>query len=182
MKLLILSISFILLSLSMSAQDNKMVIVNTEKEPVAQGKFEPTWQSLSQYKVPEWYRNAKFGIWAHWGPQCQAEQGDWFARGMYEEGSNYGNWFVKHYGPKSKFGFKDVIHSWKAENWNPEKLVKLYKQTGAQYFFAMANHHDNLDLWDSKYQEWNSVSVGPKKDIMTGWANAAKKTQTPLWY
>ncbi len=70
MKLLILSISFILLSLSMSAQDNKMVIVNTEKEPVAQGKFEPTWQSLSQYKVPEWYRNAKFGIWAHWGPQC----------------------------------------------------------------------------------------------------------------
>ena len=99
---------------------------------------------------------------------------------MYEEGSNYGNWFVKHYGPKSKFGFKDVIHSWKAENWNPEKLVKLYKQTGAQYFFAMANHHDNLDLWDSKYQEWNSVSVGPKKDIMTGWANAAKKHKLPF--
>lgn len=180
MKLSILSISFILLSLNMSAQDDKMVVVNTEKEPVASGKFEPTWQSLSQYKVPEWYRNAKFGIWAHWGPQCQAEKGDWFARGMYAEGSDYSNWFVKRYGPQSKFGFKDVIHDWKAENWNPEKLVKLYKETGAQYFFAMANHHDNLDLWDSKYQEWNSVSVGPKKDIMTGWANAAKKYKLPF--
>lgn len=180
MKLSILSIAFVLVSLNMSAQDNKMVVVNTEKEPVAQGKFEPSWESLSQYKVPDWFRNAKFGIWAHWGPQCQAEQGDWFARGMYAEGSDYYNWFVKHYGPQSKFGFKDVIHDWKAENWNPEELVKLYKKTGAQYFFAMANHHDNMDLWDSKYQEWNSVRVGPKKDIMTGWANAAKKYKLPF--
>jgi len=180
MKLSILSIAFVLISLNMSAQDNKMVVVNTEKEPVALGKFEPSWESLSQYKVPDWFRNAKFGIWAHWGPQCQAEQGDWFARGMYAEGSDYYNWFVKHYGPQSKFGFKDVIHDWKAENWNPEKLVKLYKEAGAQYFFAMANHHDNLDLWDSKYQEWNSVRVGPKKDIMTGWANAAKKFKLPF--
>jgi len=180
MKLSILSIAFVLVSLNMSAQDNKMVVVNTEKEPVALGKFEPSWQSLSQYKVPDWFRNAKFGIWAHWGPQCQAEQGDWFARGMYSEGSDYYNWFVKHYGPQSKFGFKDVIHDWKAENWNPEKLVALYKRAGAQYFFAMANHHDNMDLWDSKYQEWNSVRVGPKKDIIAGWAKAAKDNHLPF--
>ncbi|HMP91769.1 MAG TPA: alpha-L-fucosidase, partial [Phnomibacter sp.] len=149
-------------------------------EPMATGKFEPTWQSLQQYQTPEWFRNAKFGIWAHWGPQCQPEQGDWYARGMYEEGSNQYKWHVANYGHPSKVGFKEVIHDWKAQNWDPEKLVALYKRVGAQYFFAMANHHDNLDLWDSKYQEWNSVRVGPKKDIVAGWAAAAKKYNLPF--
>jgi len=180
MRSTILYICFVLLSFYTSAQDNKTVVVNTEKEPIASGKFEPTWQSLSQYKVPNWFRNAKFGIWAHWGPQCQPEQGDWFARGMYEEGSDYYKWFVQNYGHPSKAGFKEVIHDWKAQNWNPEKLLKLYKRAGAQYFFAMANHHDNFDLWDSKYQEWNSVRIGPKKDLIAGWAAAAKKQGLPF--
>lgn len=180
MKARILSVVFTLAAFYMSAQDNKIVIVNTEKEPIASGKFEPTWQSLSQYKVPEWFRNAKFGIWAHWGPQCQAEQGDWYARGMYEEGSGYYKYQVAHYGHPSKAGFKEVIHDWKAQNWNPEKLVALYKRTGAQYFFAMANHHDNLDMWDSKYQEWNTTRVGPQKNIIDGWSKAAKKYKLPF--
>jgi len=143
-------------------------------------KFDATWQSLREYRVPEWFRNAKFGIWAHWGPQCQPEQGDWYARGMYEEGSDQYKWHVANYGHPSKAGFKEVINDWKAENWDPEKLVALYKRTGAQYFFAMANHHDNLDLWDSKYQSWNSVRVGPKKDIIAGWARAAKNNNLPF--
>lgn len=162
------------------AQQNYPSPVSTVKEPVAKGKFEPTWQSLQQYKVPEWFRNAKFGIWAHWGPQCQPEQGDWYGRGMYQEGSWQNKFHVGHYGHPSKVGFKDVIHDWKAENWNPEKLVALYKRTGAQYFFAMANHHDNLDMWDSKYQEWNTIRVGPKKNIVDGWAKAAKKYKLPF--
>ncbi len=149
-------------------------------ESMQTGKFKPTWKSLEQYKVPEWYRNAKFGIWAHWGPQCQPEQGDWYAREMYIEGSNYYKWQLKHYGHPSKFGFKDVIHNWKAEKWNPEKLVKLYKRVGAQYFFAMGNHHDNFDLWNSKYHNWNSVKVGPKKDILAGWAKAARDNGLPF--
>jgi alpha-L-fucosidase len=152
----------------------------TGNEPMASGKFEPTWESLQQYKVPDWYRNAKFGIWAHWGPQCQAEQGDWYARGMYEENSDYYKWHVAHYGHPSKAGFKEVINDWKAQNWDPEKLVTLYKRAGAQYFFAMANHHDNLDMWDSKYQEWNTTQVGPKKDIISGWAKAAKNNNLPF--
>ncbi len=143
-------------------------------EPMQTGKFEPTWQSLANYQVPEWFRDAKFGIWAHWGPQCEPEQGDWYARLMYVEGSAQNKWHVEHYGPPSKFGFKDVIHRWKAENWDPDKLLALYKRAGAQYFFALANHHDNLDLWDSKYQPWNSVRVGPKKDLIGGWAAAAR--------
>jgi alpha-L-fucosidase len=146
----------------------------------AAGPFQPSWESLQSYTVPEWYRNAKFGIWAHWGPQCEPEHGDWYARGMYEEGSDHYKYHVQKYGHPSKFGFKDVIHQWKAEKWDPDQLVSLYKRVGAKYFFAMANHHDNLDLWNSKYQSWNSVNVGPKKDLIGGWAKAAKKQRLPF--
>jgi alpha-L-fucosidase len=156
------------------------IIVNTEKEPIAPGKFLPTWESLQQYQIPEWFRDAKFGIWAHWGPQCQPEQGDWYARFMYSEGHANYRFHNTRYGHPSEFGFKDIILSWKAEKWDPEALVKLYKRTGAQYFFAMANHHDNLDMWDSKYQPWNSVKTGPGEDIVAGWARAAKKYGLPF--
>lgn len=156
------------------------VIVSTQAEPVAPGRFAPTWDSLKQYQVPEWFRDAKFGIWAHWGPQCQPEEGDWYARGMYQEGNAHYKAHLAKYGHPSQFGFKDVIHQWKAEKWNPDKLVALYKRVGAQYFFAMANHHDNLDMWDSKYQPWNSVKVGPQKDIIGGWAKAAHAQGLPF--
>jgi len=143
-------------------------------ETIAQGPFMPSWESLQNYKVPEWYRDAKFGIWAHWGPQCQPEHGDWYARIMYIEGSDDYKYHVEKYGHPSKFGFKDVINEWKAENWDPEHLVNLYKNAGAKYFFALANHHDNFDNYDSKYQRWNSTRLGPKKDLIGGWAKAAK--------
>jgi alpha-L-fucosidase len=147
--------------------------ISAQAEPMAAGKFEPTWDSLQQYQVPDWFRDAKFGIWAHWGPQCEPEDGDWYARNMYLEGSPQYKDHLERYGPPSKTGFKDIIHEWKAENWNPEKLVALYKRAGAQYFFALANHHDNFDLWDSKYQPWNAAHIGPQKDLIAGWAKAA---------
>jgi len=153
----------------------------TGSETIAAGPFMPTWESLQQYKVPDWYRNAKFGIWAHWGPQCQPEAGDWYARGMYEEGSYQYKYHLEHYGHPSKFGFKDVIHEWKAEAWNPEELVALYKAAGARYFFGMANHHDNFDMYESKYQpNWNATRIGPKKDIIGGWAKAARANGLPF--
>ncbi|MFD2594425.1 alpha-L-fucosidase [Sphingobacterium griseoflavum] len=137
--------------------------------------FRPDWVSLENYRVPEWFRDAKFGIWAHWGPQCQPERGDWYARGMYEEGSDQYNYHVQTYGHPSQFGFKDVINEWKAEQWDAEQLMDLYARTGAQYFMALANHHDNLDLYKSSHHQWNSTMVGPKKDIVAGWERAAKK-------
>jgi alpha-L-fucosidase len=150
-------------------------------EPIAKGPFNATWESLQNYKTPEWYRNAKFGMWAHWGPQCQPESGDWYARGMYQEGSWQYKIHLQKYGHPSKFGFKDVINEWKADKWNAEELVSLYKKAGAQYFMAMANHHDNLDLYDSKYQkDWNSTKVGPKKDLIRGWSKAAKENNLPF--
>jgi alpha-L-fucosidase len=138
------------------------------------GPFKPNWQSLAQYKTPDWFRNAKFGIWAHWGPQCQPEFGDWYAREMYMEGHPKYKYHLEKYGHPSQFGFKDVINEWKAENWNPEELVSLYKNAGAKYFMALANHHDNFDLYNSKYHQWNSLKIGPKKDLIGGWEKAAR--------
>jgi alpha-L-fucosidase len=142
--------------------------------PMQTGKFKPTWESLAQYQAPDWFRDAKFGIWAHWGPQCQPEQGDWFARNMYLVSNPDFKYFISHYGPQSQVGFKDVIHQWKAQNWDPEKLMALYKRAGAQYFVALANHHDNFDLWNSTYQPWNAVALGPQKNLIAGWAKAAR--------
>lgn len=143
--------------------------------PIATGPFKPDWTSLTNYQTPEWFRDAKFGIWAHWGPQCEPERGDWYARNMYSQGHWQYDDHLRHYGHPSTNGFKDVIHVWKAEHFDPDKLVKFYKENGAKYFMALANHHDNLDLYNSKYQSWNSVAVGPKKDLIGGWARAARK-------
>lgn len=148
--------------------------------PYAAPRFKPTWDSLTQYQVPDWFRDAKFGMWAHWGPQCQPERGDWYARGMYQEGSDQYKFHCEKYGHPSKFGFKDVINEWKAENWNPDELVGLYKKAGAKYFMALANHHDNFDLYNSTHQPWNSTRMGPKKDLIRGWSDAAKKYDIPF--
>ena len=143
---------------------------------VGAGPFKPNWNSLSAYQTPEWYRNAKFGIWSHWGPQCEPEYGDWYARGMYMEGSRQYKYHLEKYGHPSKFGFKEVINEWKAEQWNPDELLALYKKAGAKYFMALANHHDNFDLYKSKYQkDWNSTKIGPRKDLVGGWEKAARK-------
>jgi alpha-L-fucosidase len=150
-------------------------------EPMAKGPFNPTWESLQNYKTPDWFRDAKFGMWAHWGPQCQPEASDWYARNMYVEGQWQYKVHLEKYGHPSKFGFKDVINEWKAQNWDPEELVHLYKNAGAQYFMAMASHHDNFDLFNSKYQNnWNATKIGPKKDLIGGWAKAARNNGLPF--
>jgi len=148
--------------------------LNTGPVGRANGPFQPSWDSLQNYSVPDWFRDAKFGIWAHWGPQCQPEYGDWYARRMYTEGSRDYKYHLQKYGHPSVFGFKDVIHEWKAENWDPEALVALYRHAGARYFVALANHHDNFDTYNSRYQPWNATLIGPKKDLIGGWAKAAR--------
>ena len=151
------------------------VRVDTSRETIAPGPWAPTVESLSAWECPEWFRDAKFGIWAHWGPQCEPEDGDWYARNMYIEGSGQYKYNIDTRDHPSRWGFKDWINEWKAENWDPDALVKLYKEAGARYFFTLANHHDNFDLFNSKYQSWNSVALGPKKDIVGGWAEACRK-------
>ncbi len=171
MKKLIL---LLLTAFSMSANAQKADV------PVETGAFGNDWESLSAWECPEWFKDAKFGIWAHWGPQCQAEAGDWYARFMYYEGSGQYNYHVSHFGNPSTFGLKELCNAWKADQWDPQELVSLYKSVGARYFMALGNHHDNFDLWDSPYQEWNSVNVGPKKDLAKGWSDACKAEGLPL--
>jgi alpha-L-fucosidase len=141
------------------------------------GPVTASWDSLAEhYRVPDWFRDAKFGIWAHWGPQCQPEWGDWYARLLYLPGrppwmtgeTAYAH-HLAHYGHPSRTGFLDVIGQWKAQNWRPEELIARYAKAGARYFFAMACHHDNFDNYASKHHRWNSTRVGPKKDILGGW-------------
>lgn len=158
-----------------------------EKEkPVFSPNFTSDIESFRDYRYPDWFRDAKFGIWSHWGPQAVPRQGDWYARKMYESDvynrrtkernpSREYLYHVEHYGHPSVFGYKDIIPLWKAERWDPEKLMALYRRVGAKYFVSMGTHHDNFFLWDSKIHRWNAVRMGPMKDVVGLWQKAAKK-------
>lgn len=139
------------------------------------GPFQGTRESLQAYKVPDWFRDAKFGIWAHWGPQSAPEQGDWYARQMYIEGHPQYKWHVQNFGHPSKVGFKDVIRTFKGEKFDPEHLMDLYREAGAKYFVSMGCHHDNFDMWNSKHTRWNAVNMGPRKDVVGLFRQAALK-------
>jgi alpha-L-fucosidase len=143
--------------------------------PMNPGPFQPTSASLQKYQYPEWFRDAKFGIWAHWGPQAVPRRGDWYARRMYQEGDRDYKDHLARYGHPSKSGYKDLIPLWKAEKWDPDKLMALYKKAGAKYFVSMGSHHDNFYLWHSKIHRWNAVEMGPHKDVVGLWQKAAQK-------
>jgi alpha-L-fucosidase len=132
-------------------------------------QFEPSWESLHQYKVPEWFKDAKFGIFMHWGGQSVPANDGWYARQMYlQEGAQWGNaydYHVTHYGHPSLVGYKDLIPLWKAEAWQPDSLVSLYRKIGAKYIVYVAVHHDNIDNYGSSYQHWNSATVGLSRGI-----------------
>lgn len=146
-----------------------------QNESIA-GPFTADWRSLIDgYKAPDWFRDAKFGIWAHWGPQCVPEEGDWYARNMYLQGSRAHRAHLAKYGHPSEVGFMELINSWKAERWQPERLMDLYVRAGAKYFVAMANHHDNFDAYESSHHAWNSTRIGPKKDIIGTWSRSARE-------
>lgn len=156
---------------------------------IAAGPFQPSDESLTTYQCPDWFRDAKFGIWSHWGPQAVPREGDWYARKMYEgpghpdrktgkavaKADRAYEYHLQTYGHPSKFGYKDVIPLWKAEKLDPDALMALYKKTGARYFVSMGTHHDNFFLWNSKIHRWNAVRMGPKKDIVGLYQQAAKK-------
>lgn len=148
--------------------------ISAQDIPIQAGPYLPTETSLKQYRYPDWFRDAKFGIWAHWGPQAVPRRGDWYARLLYEEGGKDYKDHLSRYGHPSVNGYKDIIPLWKAERWDPEKLMALYKKTGAKYFVSMGSHHDNFFLWNSKIHRWNAVKMGPHKDVVGEWQKAAK--------
>ncbi len=143
--------------------------------PVGSGQFVGTMDSLTNYACPEWFRDAKFGIWAHWGPQSVPMEGDWYARKMYQPGSDDYRDHLARFGHPSTNGYKDIIPLWKAEKWQPERLMELYKQAGAKYFVSMGTHHDNFFLWHSQLHRWNAFNMGPHRDVVGEWQQAALK-------
>ncbi|MTV36258.1 alpha-L-fucosidase [Duganella radicis] len=148
--------------------------------PQQPGQFNATPASLKQYRTPDWFRDAKFGIWSHWGPQAVPRAGDWYARNMYLEDTPQYQQHLKQYGHPSKFGYKDIIPLWKAERFDPDALMALYAKAGAKYFVSMGVHHDNFDLWNSRYHSWNAVNMGPHRDIVGAWQRAAQKAGLPF--
>lgn len=175
---MILSLLFVLLTIY-PGQDTD--IWNLPEFRSEQGKYTEDWDTLSRlYNVPQWWRDAKFGAWSHWDPQSAAEYGDWYSRGMYMQGHPQYEYHLQQYGHPSEYGYKDLCNDWIIDKWNPDELMELYIEMGARYFVAMGNHHDNFDCWDSEYQPWNSVNVGPHQDIVGIWKKTADRYDMPF--
>ncbi len=150
------------------------------REKVTPGPFQPTWESLANYQCPDWYRDAKFGIFLHWSINSVVPGGNdgWYGRQMYmQTGAPWGNaysYHVKTYGHPSVFGYKDLMPLWKAEKFDPTELVNLFKKAGARYIVPVAVHHDNFDNYASSHQPWNSVNMGPHRDLIGAWEKATR--------
>jgi alpha-L-fucosidase len=144
--------------------------------PVATGPFEPTWESIEKNYPgePAWLREAKFGIWVHFGPQSAGESGDWYARRLYIQGTRANQNHLRKYGHPSEVGYKEVLRDWNPAKLNPAALTEIYKDAGARFLMIQGVHHDNFDLWNSRYQPWNSVNLGPKRDLIGEWAKACR--------
>ncbi|MBT3242884.1 MAG: hypothetical protein HN352_07035 [Bacteroidetes bacterium] len=145
-------------------------------------------EQREQYEFPAWFEEARFGIWAHWGAQTQPNLGGgWYARHMYMQdvgnqqwGKNANPYHLETYGHPSEIGYKDVLNEWKAENLDTDALLKYFKSIGAKYFVILANHHDHFDNFNSSYHLWNSVNMGPKKDIVAEFEKSTKKYKIPF--
>ncbi|GAC1384519.1 MAG: alpha-L-fucosidase [Herpetosiphon sp.] len=157
-----------------------MSVPSDDNLEIAAGPFDPTWESLRKFECPDWFRDAKFGVWSHWGPQAVPMFGDWYARHMYTEGHDQYRHHWRVYGHPSKVGYKDLVQQWKAEKFDPDALMSLYVKAGAKYFVGQAMHHDNFDNFDSRHNPWNAVKVGPKKDIVELWRKAARAQGLPF--
>jgi alpha-L-fucosidase len=147
-----------------------------EVESVAhQGPFRPDWESLEKYEAPEWYKDAKFGIFIHWGVYSVPAFGsEWYPRNMYREDSEEYKHHIATYGPPDKFGYKDFIPLFKAEHFDPATWAKLFKEAGAKYVMPVAEHHDGFAMYDSGLSDWTAAKMGPHRDVIGDLAKAVR--------
>lgn len=139
-------------------------------------RFEPTWESLSQFTVPEWYVNDKFGIFIHWGPYCVPAFGsEWYPRNMYDPKSREFAHHLATYGPHNQFGYKDFIPMFKAERFDAAAWMRLFKEAGARYVMPVAEHHDGFAMYDSALSDWTAAKRGPRRDVVGELAHAARE-------
>ncbi len=142
--------------------------------PICPGPYAPSWLSIEENYpgTPDWLREAKFGIWVHFGPQASGESGDWYARNLYKETHPAYENHKKRFGHPSEVGYKEVLRDWDPQALDPHYLTDLYHRAGARFLMIQGVHHDNYDLWNSRYQPWNSVNIGPKRDFLKEWSEA----------
>lgn len=152
---------------------------NIDSVASAQGTevFCDNWESIRKsYRFPEWFQDAKFGIFIHWGIYTVPAFGtEWYARNMYMQNSPEYNYHLEKYGNHKDFGYKDFIPMFTAEKFNADEWMKLFKEAGAKYVVPVAEHHDGFAMYDSELNPWNSVKMGPKRDILGLLQKAAKK-------
>lgn len=146
-----------------------MSTVSSSPEKTEKKEFQADWNSLQAYECPDWFRDAKFGIYAHWGPYSAIQAAgntDWYSRHMYQPGSEHRAYQEKTYGPLDEFGYKDFIPMFTAENFDAEEWADLYVESGARFAGPVAEHADGFAMWDSEITKWNSAKMGPKRDIV----------------
>jgi alpha-L-fucosidase len=142
--------------------------ISTYISPLGTDIHKPDSTSLAQnYTIPDWFKDAKLGVFIHWGVYAVPAFGnEWYPRNMYREGSKVYDHHIKTYGPLTEFGYKDFIPMFKAEKFNAEEWLALFKESGIKYIVPVAEHHDGFSLYDSKFNKWNSVNMGPERDII----------------
>jgi alpha-L-fucosidase len=153
----------------------RAAILKQVDSTVQQGPFRADWESLQKYEVPEWYRDAKFGIFIHWGLYSVPAYGDeWYPRNMYIEGSDEYKHHVATYGPLDKFGYKDFIPLFKAEKFDPAAWAHLFKEAGAKYVVPVFEHHDGFAMYNSDLSDWTAAKMGPHRDLVGDLAKAVR--------
>ena len=139
-------------------------------------KYEPTWESLRQYRIPEWYIDAKFGIFIHWGPYCVPAFGnEWYPRRMYLQDDPAFEHHRRAYGEHTEFGYKDFIPMFRAEHFDADEWARLFEESGAKFVMPVAEHHDGFAMYDSDLSDWTAAKMGPKRDIIGELAAATRK-------
>ncbi|WP_035172022.1 alpha-L-fucosidase [Caldanaerobius polysaccharolyticus] len=148
-------------------EDIKEKMMKKINDVISKGPFADTWQSLLNYRIPQWYEDGKFGIFIHWGVYSVPAFGnEWYPRNMYQQGTPEFEHHVKTYGPQSQFGYKDFIPMFKAEKFDPKAWADLFEKSGARYVVPVAEHHDGFQMYDSAVSIWNAANMGPKRDII----------------
>lgn len=130
-------------------------------------EFTPTWESMKQFEVPEWFRDAKFGIYFHWGPySVPAHETEWYSHFMYVPDHPIHQYHTETWGPVHEFGYKDFIPLFTAEKFNAAEWVSLFKKAGAKFAGPVTEHADGFAMWDSELTEFDAMDMGPKRDIV----------------
>ena len=149
------------------SEQKEQQLLETVDRIIAEGPYQPTWSSLMQAKTPAWFKQSRFGIFIHWGVySVPANSNEWYPRNMYIKGMPAYEHHIKTYGSQKDFGYKDFIPMFRAEKFDPEEWVKLFKEAGAGYVFPVAEHHDGFQMYKSELSHWNAAEMGPKRDVL----------------